>query len=47
MKNNSSRDKIYEKTSRIHLDRLYKNTEITKELNMAPFLDKIQEYRRN
>jgi hypothetical protein len=47
MKNNGSRDGIYEKTSRIHLDKLYKNTEIAKELNITTVLDKIQEYRRN
>jgi hypothetical protein len=39
---------VYEKTSRIHWGRLYKkNTEITKELNITPVLDKIKEYRRN
>jgi hypothetical protein len=27
--------------------RLYESTEITKELNITPVLDKIQEYRRN
>jgi hypothetical protein len=35
MKNNSSRDEMYENTCRIHLDRLYKNTVITKELNIT------------
>jgi len=47
MKNNGSRDEIYEQTCRIHLDRLYKNRKITKELNVTPVFDKIQEYRRN
>ena len=47
MKNNGSRDEIYEKISRIHSDRLYKNTKTTKEPNITPVLDKIQEYRRN
>ena len=40
----NSRDEIYEKNSRIHLDR--SNTEIAKVLNITPVLDKIQEYKR-
>jgi len=37
-KNNSSRDKIYEKKGRVHFDRLYnKNTETAKELKIAQF----------
>jgi hypothetical protein len=43
MKNNGSRDEIYEETSRIHLHRLYKNTKITNEPNITPVLNKIQE----
>jgi hypothetical protein len=47
-KNNSSRDEIYEKNSRIHLDTDHKtNTEIAKELNITPVLDKMQDYKRN
>jgi hypothetical protein len=40
-KNNSSRDEIYEKNSRMHLARLLKKTQVTKELNITPGLDKI------
>jgi hypothetical protein len=39
---------MYEKISRIYLDRLFKkNKDIAKELNIVPSLYKIQEYRRN
>ena len=39
-KNNSSSDEIYEKKNRLHLDRLEKNTEIAKELNINPVSEK-------
>jgi len=45
-KNNSNRVEICLKSSRIQLDRL-KKTEISKELNITPVLEAIQEYRRN
>jgi hypothetical protein len=41
--NNSSRDEMYEKNSADHK----KNTEIAKELNITPVLDKIRHYKRN
>jgi hypothetical protein len=45
MKCNSRRDEIYEKSS-TWID--YKsNTEIAKELNINPVLEKVQDYRRN
>jgi hypothetical protein len=34
---------VYEKNSSIHLDRSKTNTEIAKELNITPVLDKIQD----
>ena len=45
--NISSRDEIYEKNSRIHLDRLQKNLHIAKELEITPVLDKLLEFKRN
>jgi len=46
-KNNSSRDEIHEKNSRIHLDRLQNKCQIAKELEITPILDKLLEYKRS
>jgi len=45
-KDNSSRDEIYEKTTRYIWTDYKTNTRITKE-NITPVLDRIQEYRRD
>jgi hypothetical protein len=42
----SNRDGVHEKKSRIRVDRL-QNTQIAKELNITPMLDKLLEYKRN
>jgi hypothetical protein len=44
---NSSRDKIHEKNSRIHLDYYKTNAQIAKELKITPILEKLLEYKRN
>jgi hypothetical protein len=44
--NNSSRDETYENNSRIHFDRYKTNTEIDKELNITPVLEKLQDCKR-
>jgi hypothetical protein len=38
---------MYEKNSRMHLDRLKTNTKIAKELKITTILDKLPEYKRN
>jgi hypothetical protein len=45
--NNSSRDEIHEKNSRIHLDRLQNKCTNLKELKITPILDKLLEYKRS
>jgi hypothetical protein len=40
-KNYSSRGEIYEKNSRINLDRFYTNTRIANKLNITPDVDKL------
>jgi hypothetical protein len=45
--NNSSRNDIHEKNSRIDLDDYKTNTQIPKELKITPILDKLLEYKRN
>ena len=46
--NNSSRDEIHEKNSRIHLGTDYRtNAQIAKELKITPILDKLLEYKRS
>jgi hypothetical protein len=45
-KNNSSRDEIHEKNSRIHWTDYKTNAQIAKELKIQ-FLGKLLEYRRN
>ena len=47
-KNNSSRDEIHEKNSRIYTRTDYRtNTQISNELKITPILDKLLEYKRN
>jgi DNA modification methylase len=45
--NNSSRDEIYEKNSRIHLDRSQNKYRDCKGIKYNQILDKIQDYKRN
>ena len=46
-KNNSSRDEIHKKNSRIHLTDYTTYTQIAKELKVTQILDRLLEYKRN
>jgi hypothetical protein len=47
VKNNSSRDEIYEKSSGIHMVRLQNKYTNYKGIKITPILDKLLEYKRN